>query len=77
MAVLDVDEIETSPIGQYRGFDKTADDLHDLTVGQDWVVRADAEAGVEQGMVIENPGLQIRPIRAGETTRVRELKTDQ
>ena len=77
MAVLDVDEIETELCGSPRRSMEMFDDSADLAIGQEWIVRGQAQTFVENRMMVENLRLvAILNIRLAVTPRVGQLKPD-
>ena len=77
MAVLDVDEVGTAIAGHAGGLHVAADQLLDVGVGQDLIVRGHVELLVEDRVAVGHAGFPaLLVMRTAEAARVGKLEAD-
>ncbi len=69
MAVLDIHEGEAGALRQSRGGREVVHQPGDITVAHQGVVGRNAEFTVKPGLVVEDCGLKLCPIRPGKIGR--------
>ena len=77
MAVLDVHEGEAGALSQSRGSREVIYQPGDIAVAHQGVVGRNAELAVEPGVVVEDCGLKLCPIRPGKPAGMGELQANQ
>ena len=78
VTVLDVDELEPRLARHHGRTDEPPNDRLHILIAQDRILSGYARPSIEQGVMIQDPGLRSRPrVGPGEPARVGELQPDE